>query len=282
LLSAADKKTSSTKSLFAFGSAGGKYEEAAELYAQAGNAFRLQKLLVESGQAFEKAADCQLRCDEKDDAANTLVEAYKVYRRDRPEDAARVLLKAIGLFSQKGNIRRAANYQFNMGELYEVDLNEPGKAIDAYDTAAEWYSSDQAEATANKAYLKVADLAALAEQYDRAIQNFEHVASKSLLNNLTRYSTKDYFFKAGICRLATGDHIATRNSIDRYCEQDPSFTTTRECQLLQNLLAAIEAGDAQTFTDKLFEFDQMMKLDKWKTTLLLRIKNSINEEPDLT
>jgi alpha-soluble NSF attachment protein len=108
------------------------------------------------------------------------------------------------MFSAKGNIRRAANYQFNLGEIYENDLGEPRSALEAYDTAADWYLSDQAEATANKAHLKVADLAAISEQYQRAITKFEDVASRSLQNNLTRFSAKDYFFKAGICRLASG------------------------------------------------------------------------------
>ena len=82
----ADKKASKSKGgFFSFGSSSTKYEEAAETYIEAANAFRLQKLLVESGQAFEKAAEMQLKSDEKDDAANTLVEAYKVYRRDKPQ-----------------------------------------------------------------------------------------------------------------------------------------------------------------------------------------------------
>jgi alpha-soluble NSF attachment protein len=82
----AEKKASKSKGgLFSLGSSSTKYEEAAEIYVEAANAFRLQKLLVESGQAFEKAAEMQLKSDEKDDAANTLVEAYKVYRRDKPQ-----------------------------------------------------------------------------------------------------------------------------------------------------------------------------------------------------
>ena len=115
-----------------------------------------------------------------------------------------MLQKAIAYFSQKGNIRRAANYQFNLGELYETELSDPSKAVDAYDTAAEWYSSDQADATASKAYLKVGELAGLAEQYERAYTKFESVAQRSLSNNLTRFSSKDYWMKAGICRLASG------------------------------------------------------------------------------
>ena len=55
---------------------------------------------------------------------------------------------------------------------------------------------------ANKAWLKVADIAALAGQYPRAIDRYEAVARASLNSNLTKWSVKDYFFKAGACYLA--------------------------------------------------------------------------------
>jgi alpha-soluble NSF attachment protein len=161
----ADKKAESRGGFFG-GGGSSRYEEAAELYTQAANAFRLQKLGTfltsflfcgycsltiigkEAGQALEKAAQMQMKTDEKDDAANTLVEAYKSYRRTDPQDAARTLKQAISLFTGKGNFRRAAGYQFNLAELYEAEseLFRPEDALDAYDTAAEWYANDQAEA----------------------------------------------------------------------------------------------------------------------------------------
>jgi Soluble NSF attachment protein, SNAP len=55
---------------------------------------------------------------------------------------------------------------------------------------------------ANKSWLKVADLAALAGQYQRAIDRYESVARSSLNSSLTKWSVKDYFFKAGACYLA--------------------------------------------------------------------------------
>ena len=170
----------------------------------------------EAGQALEKAAQMQLKTDDRDDAGNTLVEAYKSYRRTDPKDAARVLKQAISLFTGKGNFRRAAGYQFNLAELYEAEteLFKPEDALEAYDTAAEWYASDSADAyavqisiwlidsLANKTLLKVADLAALAGQYSRAIERYDAVARASLNSNLTKWSVKDYFFKAGACYLA--------------------------------------------------------------------------------
>jgi alpha-soluble NSF attachment protein len=158
----------------------------------------------------------QLKTDEKDDAANTLIEAYKSFRRTDPKDAARVLQEAISLFTAKGNFRRAAGYQFNLAELYEIETEifNSKDALNAYDLAAEWYASDQADAyvicnkcsnhdsLANKSWLKVADLAALAGEYSRAIDRYESVARASLNSNLTKWSVKDYFFKAGACYLA--------------------------------------------------------------------------------
>jgi alpha-soluble NSF attachment protein len=72
--------------------------------------------------------------------------------------------------------------------------------------------------------------------------------------------------------------VATNRALDTYRELDPTFASTREHQLLVDLAEAVEQGDQEAFTDKLFQFDRMSKLDKWKTTLLLRVKNAIEEK----
>jgi alpha-soluble NSF attachment protein len=130
---------------------------------------------------------------------------------------------------------------------------------------------------ANKLWLKVADIAALEGDYYRAIENYDKVADASLGNNLMKYSVKEYFLKAGICVLATKDLVSTRRNLERYREKDPSFAGQREHQLLVDLSDAVEAGNQEAFTDKLFAYDQMSRLDKWKTEMLVRIKNNIEE-----
>jgi alpha-soluble NSF attachment protein len=56
--------------------------------------------------------------------------------------------------------------------------------------------------------------------------------------------------------------------------------STREHQLLVDLTQAVEQGDQDAFGDKLFQYDQLSKLDKWKTAIFLRIKNNIEEVGD--
>lgn len=53
--------------------------------------------------------------------------------------------------------------------------------------------------------------------------------------------------------------------------------STREYQLLADLTNAVEQGDNDAFGDRLFEYDRLSKLDKWKTAIFLRVKNNIEE-----
>lgn len=106
----------------------------------------MQKAGKEAGQAFERAAAIQSNnLKEPDDAANTLTEAYKSYRKDEPEEAARVLEQAINHYTMKGNFRRAATHKQNLAELYEVDLQDQKRAMEAYELAAGWFENDNAE-----------------------------------------------------------------------------------------------------------------------------------------
>jgi len=75
--------------------------------------------------------------------------------------------------------------------------------------------------------LKVGDLAGVAEDWPKAIQNFEKVATASVSNNLMKWSVKDYFLKAGLCHLATTDMVSFNRALDRYRDMDPTFASTR-------------------------------------------------------
>jgi alpha-soluble NSF attachment protein len=63
---------------------------------------------------------------------------------------------------------------------------------------------------------------------------------------------------------------------------DVSFAGTREYQFLQDILTAVENGDIEAFTNRVVDYDQLSKLDNWKTNILLQIKKGIQEQPLLT
>ncbi|KAK3946209.1 soluble NSF attachment protein [Diplogelasinospora grovesii] len=269
-------------SFFGGGNSEEKLENAAELYVQAANAFRMQKMNKEAGEAFEKAATIhadKLR-DGRDEAANVRVEAFKVYKAAGEYDhASRCVDFSIKHWCSKGNFRRAAQWKEKEAEMWQEpnEGNNPKRALECSDTAAQWYESDGATALANKMWLKVAEYAALNNDFYRAIEIYEKVADSSLGNNLMMYSVKDYYFKALICQLATKDLVATHRNLERYQQKDPGFANTRECMLMTDLVAGVEAGDSDAFTDKLHAFNQMSKLDNWKVAMFLKIKQNIEE-----
>lgn len=191
-----------------------------------------------------------------------------------------MLSQAITHYTTKGNFRRAATQQQMLAETYEMELGDNKKALEAYELAAEWFESDNAEALANKLRLKVGDIAALEGDYRKATEQFEHVARSSVNNNLMKWSVKEYFLKAGICHLASGDMVATNRKLQEYRDLDNTFVGSRENMLLSRLVATVEEGDQEKFSDELFQYDQMSKLDKWKTELLLRVKNGIEKEEE--
>jgi alpha-soluble NSF attachment protein len=59
---------------------------------------------------------------------------------------------------------------------------------------------------------------------------------------------------------------------------DVTFSSQRECKFLESIIAAYEAYDVEAFTNAVVEFDSISKLDAWKTSILLRVKNSIKSE----
>lgn len=110
-------------------------------------ASQTNKIDVDAGQAFEQAAQIQTKnLNEPDDAANTLTDAFKAYRKDDPRAAIRCLNVSVERYCQKGNFRRAAGHKESMGEMYEQELGDPKAALEAYEAAASWYEGDNANA----------------------------------------------------------------------------------------------------------------------------------------
>jgi alpha-soluble NSF attachment protein len=75
-----------------------------------------------------------------------MIDAFKVYRKDHPQDAIRCVMSAIERYQQKGNFRRAASHMYNAAELLEVEMNDRKGAMKLYSDAAHWYEEDGASA----------------------------------------------------------------------------------------------------------------------------------------
>ncbi|KAI9483172.1 MAG: soluble NSF attachment protein [Benjaminiella poitrasii] len=276
LINQAQKKLNS----WSFFGPSNKYEDAAELYEKAGNMFKLAQQWNNAGDAFIEAAKLFQRGNSaKFEGARAYENASKSYKRSDPAAAINALREAVRLDQEGGNFRAAARHYQDIAELCEsTELDQPREAYEAFGKAAELYLADDSPALANKCLLKVAQIAADLEMYDVAIEKYEQVAASAVDDPLLKWSLKDYCFKAGLCHLCTGDVVKTTQALSNYCNMDMSFESTREYGLLKGIIECIDQGDVDHFTQLVYDYDKLTRLDAWKTAVLLKIKKSMDSD----
>uniref|UniRef100_A0A671XM14 N-ethylmaleimide-sensitive factor attachment protein, alpha b n=1 Tax=Sparus aurata TaxID=8175 RepID=A0A671XM14_SPAAU len=243
LMAEAEKKMKSSQSFFgSLFGSSSKLEEACDIYVRAANMFKMAKNWCE-------AINC--------------------------------LNRAIEIYTDMGRFTIAAKHHISIAEIYETELVDIDKAIAHYEQAADYYKGEESTSSANKCLLKVATYAAQLEQYPKAIEIYEQVGTHAMDSTLLKYSAKDHFFKAALCHFCV-DMLNAKLAVQKYEEMFPAFSDSRECKLVKKLLDACEEQNVDAYTDSVKEFDTISRLDQWLTTMLLRIKKTIqDEESDL-
>uniref|UniRef100_A0A8C1ISC3 N-ethylmaleimide-sensitive factor attachment protein, beta b n=1 Tax=Cyprinus carpio TaxID=7962 RepID=A0A8C1ISC3_CYPCA len=274
LMAEADKKVRSSGS-FLGGMFGGnqKVEEACEMYARAANMFKMAKNWSAAGNAFCQAARLHMQLQNKHDSATSFIDAGNAFKKADPQDvyASQDEYTIYDFLIPKHHI--------TIAEVYESELVDIEKAIAHYEQAADYYKGEESNSSANKCLLKVASYSAQLEQYPKAIEIYEQVGTNTMDNPLLKYSAKEYFFKASLCHFIV-DELNAKLAVGKYEEMFPAFSDSRECKLLKKLLEAHEEQNAEAFTEAVKEFDSISRLDQWLTTMLLRIKKTIQGDED--
>ncbi|KAL6581265.1 hypothetical protein OROMI_007188 [Orobanche minor] len=280
-----DLEKKADKKLKGWGIFSSKYEDAADLFDKAANAFKIAKSWDQAGAVYIKLADCHLNLESKHEAASAYADAAHSFKKTNITESIFCLERSASLFLEIGRLNMTARYYKEIAELYEQVPNLE-QAIVYYEKAADLFLSEEVTTSANQCKQKIAEYSAQLEQYQKAVEIYEEIARHSLNNNLLKYGVKGHLLNAGICQLCKGDVVAINNALEKYQELDPTFSGTREYKLLADLAAAVDEEDVAKFTAAVKEFDSMTRLDSSKTTLLLRVKEALKakelEEDDLT
>jgi len=195
-------------------------------------------------------------------------------------DAVNSLVRAIEIYTDMGKFSMAAKHHQTIAEIYENEANDLEKAVEHYEQAADYFRGEENNSSANKCLLRVAQYSAQLEKYDKAIQIYQDVATSSLENSLLKYSAKEYMFRAALCHLCV-DTLNAQHALERYLQQYPAFQDSREYKLVKTLIEHLEEQNLDAFTDTIKEYDEISRLDQWFTTILLKIKKQLNDNPDL-
>lgn len=257
-----------------------KYEDAAELFSKAGAQYKIAKEWQLAGEAYKKAAENSEKCGNDPEALNFYTQAAKALKNSSPLDCVQLLQFIVDKQQANGKFSIAAKLYKEIAEIYESEMKYP-QSIKAYESAADCFKTEDAVTSAHQCMLKVADFSAQMEDYKKAIEIYEQVAEASVDNNLTKWSVSQYLFKAALCHLAEDSKLSnssgTQVALDKYKDMHAQFETSREYGLLNKCCAAYDEADADKFTEAVFDYDQISKLDAWKSSILLKVKQSIQK-----
>nr|XP_026248850.1 beta-soluble NSF attachment protein [Urocitellus parryii] len=277
LMAEAEKRVKASHS-FLRGLFGGntRIEEACEMYTRAANMFKMAKNWSAAGNAFCQAAKLHMQLQSKHDSATSFVDAGNAYKKADPQEAINCLNAAIDIYTDMGRFTIAAKHHITIAEIYETELVDIEKAIAHYEQSADYYKGEESNSSANKCLLKVAAYAAQLEQYQKAIEIYEQIPS-FIASFLLRKQTKLAFGLGMWLNKSDTDEwsFLPQLALEKYEEMFPAFTDSRECKLLKKLLEAHEEQNSEAYTEAVKEFDSISRLDQWLTTMLLRIKKSI-------
>lgn len=72
--------------------------------------------------------------------------------------------------------------------------------------------------------------------------------------------------------------MTTNRLLQSFAQKDVTFPSTREAKFAHELMNACEEADVERFTAQVFQYDQVTKLDNWKTAVLLKVKKALEED----
>jgi len=229
-----------------------------------------------AGAAHIRAAELHTKSKSEFDAASSYQKAGEAYGRLPDADArsAAAFTQAIELFEGLGKCAMAANIAKKLAESLEAADDVEG-AIAMNQRAIDNYEGEGRPQAAAGCREKMAFLSGSLGAYGDAQAAFEELGRASLQSNLGKFNAKKWFTNALLCMLAREDVVQARNKLLEFKSLDSSFNGTREALLVEALVEACEAGDAEGLATAAAEYDQIKKLDAWLTKILLHIKSHL-------
>ena len=267
-----------------------KYESAAESFVKAATAYKVGGCTDEAGEAYRRAAELYKdKVKSLSEASKCLSDAGACLKKSNPSEAVGCYRSAVTLLCDAGRLNQAAKLSKEIAEIFENDgaLAEDGEgrgtdatlaAIASYQQAAELFDMEQAKSQASGCLQKVAELSSGAldpPELLRAAEIYESLGRQCLESNLLKYNAKTHFINAILCHLANGDSIGASQALTRFDNLDYTYADSREGKFSRLLVDTVEGFDSEGFATACFEYDRISKLDPWKTSLLVKVKRSI-------
>eukprot|EP00620_Florenciella_sp_RCC1587_P012140 CAMPEP_0182573346 /NCGR_PEP_ID=MMETSP1324-20130603/19647_1 /TAXON_ID=236786 /ORGANISM="Florenciella sp., Strain RCC1587" /LENGTH=387 /DNA_ID=CAMNT_0024788439 /DNA_START=55 /DNA_END=1219 /DNA_ORIENTATION=+ len=264
---------------------GQKFEDAAELFSKAGNAYKRVSAWQEAGESYAKCGECYLQLGEGNfDCSKAFEDAGDAYVHVNPQEAVNAWRQAIEIYSDNGRWNACGKLQKQIAEIYEKgdDNNDSARsvedAITAYEQAEQFFQSDSRTQLANQCSEKVALLCAEQGELVKAASKFQDLTNSAMEKKLTSFNAKNHVVKAIACLLAAEDTVAARSTLDDFMQKDYAFDGTREHVFITGVIEGVENLDLDGFSAACAEYNKIKKIDPWMTSMLLKSRRIIQSQ----
>lgn len=251
------KKRAHHRSLF--GRKKKRYQQSADLFCKAGEAFLKEHKIDLAGQAYQHAGIYYDRSGDLSSAVDCLTSAFNCLEKLDSSTAIRVITYAIYILVYQGEFSRASQCRMRLATLYQ-QMDQIDHAIQEYQTAYQWLINIDSSSDANYCLYKIGILS----EGETSIRAFETLAERSMDHPAWRTNIKEYLFKAALQHL-----LQDPSTLDTKLKLD---SLTQECQFLRKIAQTCQTHDRIEFNKLMKQYDQSHHLDHWETAILLQIK----------
>ena len=255
-----------------------KIEESAQLFVNSGNAYKSVRDFNNAGKAYFRAAECFQSIDSLTDSASQAAEAANMYSRspETREQAIQAYRFAVQIYRENCKATQAARLLIDASTLF-LENKDLDSAAEALKDAILLYEDEKQPSTAATHITTLAEIRCQQKKWLEASELFRRVADIRLSQRLTQLSAGEFITKSVLCQLASNDTIGAEKLIGDFLSQSPGFHGSREHLLLTGIIDAIKKNDTNAYSQAVFDYDQIKRLDKWFTEVLLIMKKRLDE-----
>ena len=253
--------------------------QAVDLFDKAGNLFKLNKDWENAKKAYVRAAQVSQILGQGFETSNFYCSAAKMCKNYSTKEAITYFNESVKIDLENNRLSQVARSYQEIAEL-EVKNGDLKTAINAYQKTADYYLASDSKSKSNQMSLNVAHYSAEIGDFKKAYEIYDQQVQSALESQMAIYSAKEYIFKATLCYFLmiiydSNDISNVQNLVDRYVNLCSKFEGSAEHILLQSCVDSYIENEVDKFTDALFRYDHVHKLDNWTGNLFLKIKEKL-------
>jgi tetratricopeptide (TPR) repeat protein len=269
-----------------------KYENAYNLYIEAGNIYKFEGKIAQALIAYSKGLECcekmkqlngLLKSVAMENATTTAVEIARLSKQINDPNVIRYYKTALDMLYGSSNINLIGKLWCEYAKIYRnqaMIINEESNnenyniAIEAYKKAIKCYiSSGYYYTTSMKPLNECINLMIITNKYKNIIQEFDAIISNDYSGPALYWLLRGAFINTMFCSMICENFTITKNRIQEYLNYvGNNSISQKDANFLMQIMNAIESNDKNMFDEIISTYNTSNHLNTYTIKLLVNLK----------